>query len=154
LTWLEAIDKTLTPSCSFIPEGTSAFIHLYSLHRDPRYFFPSPEVFIPERWLPRQPSDNTPPCRRPQVTAIHDTTAFIPFSFGPSMCVGKTLAYQEMRILICLMMYQFEMRFADDFEPKLWEDNLRDFFVTMNGNLPVILTPRRGKNDIDEISFV
>jgi hypothetical protein len=70
------------------------------------------------------------------------------------MCVGKTLAYQEMRILICLMMHQFEMRFADDFEPKLWEDNLRDFFVTMNGNLPVILTPRQGKDDIDGISFV
>ena len=39
---------------SFIPEGTNAFVHTYSLQRDPRYFFPLPDSFLPERWLSQE----------------------------------------------------------------------------------------------------
>ena len=70
--------------------------------------------------------------------------AFIPFSTGPSNCVGKNLAWMEMRMLVCLMMQRFEMRFEEGYQPKEWEDNMLDYFINVKGRLPVVLTPRKG----------
>jgi cytochrome P450 len=71
-------------------------------------------------------------------------SAFIPFSFGPANCVGKNLAYQEMRMVICVLMQKFDMRFEDGFDVKSWEVDMLDYFVTIKGKLPVVLTPRNG----------
>jgi cytochrome P450 len=73
---------------------------------------------------------------------IHNLTAFIPFSFGPANCVGKNLAYQEMRMVVCMLMQKFDMRFEDGFDVKSWEVNMQDYFLTTKGQLPVILTTR------------
>ena len=58
------------------------------------------------------------------------------------MCVGKALAYQKMRIVICMLVRAFDMKFAPGYDPSEWEDNLRDFLATSTGKLPVVLTPR------------
>jgi len=137
------------PLSSFIPEGTQVFIPTYTLHRDPRYFSPLPNAFWPERWLP-------PPARQyptslfgpsPSPTRIEkdfilDTTAYIPFSFGPSACVGKNLALQEMRIIVALVAQKFEMRFAEGYEERRWFEEAEDWFVFKVGSLPVQLRTR------------
>jgi cytochrome P450 family 4 len=56
-------------------KGTTALICIYQLHRDEKYF-PEPEKFIPERFLPEN-SENRHPY------------AFIPFSAGRRNCIGK-----------------------------------------------------------------
>ncbi|KII89837.1 hypothetical protein PLICRDRAFT_52981 [Plicaturopsis crispa FD-325 SS-3] len=133
--------KALGPH--YLPEGTQAFIHTYSLHRDPRNFFPAPEEFAPERWLPAdQPGSFHAPGFKGEVR--HNTAAYIPFSFGPAVCVGKNLAYQEMRMTISLLVQKFELAFAPGFEPRVWEDNLNDLYVTTRGPLPVVVKPREG----------
>ncbi|KZP13574.1 hypothetical protein FIBSPDRAFT_897342 [Athelia psychrophila] len=50
--------------------------------------------------------------------------AFIPFSCGhwASECVGKSLAYQEMRMAVCLLVQTFDMR---GYDPELWEQTWR-----------------------------
>lgn len=58
-----------------VPEGTNAVIVTYALHRDPRYF-PDPEAFQPERFLPEN-------------TAGRPPYAFIPFSAGLRNCIGE-----------------------------------------------------------------
>ncbi|KII83948.1 hypothetical protein PLICRDRAFT_432908 [Plicaturopsis crispa FD-325 SS-3] len=124
-----------------LPEGTVAFVHFYSIHRRPEYFSPMPDAFIPERWLPAdQPGSLHSPDYKGDVR--HDTSAFVPFSFGPAICAGKTLAYQEMRLVLCWLLQQFDMRFADGFVPEKWEEDLRDCFLTIKGPLLVSLTPR------------
>lgn len=73
---------------------------------------------------------------------IHNTAAFIPFSYGPANCVGRPLAMLEMRIIVALLIQKFNMRLAGRYDPARWEKELRDVFIFETGELPVILTPR------------
>lgn len=118
-------------------------MHFYSLHRDSRNFSPMPDKFLPERWLSSEEQIALEPAIfQNDREIIHNTSAFIPFSFGPSMCVGKNLAMQEMRMVICMMMQRFDMNFPPDYNATLWEESLEDFFIFKKGVLPVVLTVR------------
>ncbi|KAF7317104.1 hypothetical protein HMN09_00445100 [Mycena chlorophos] len=131
-----------TISSHFVPEGTSTVVHTYSLHHDPRYFSPLPDSFVPERWLSSEQQLALEPDVFRSGEVVHNTAAFIPFSVGPSNCVGRNLAYQEMRMVLCMIMSHFEMRFEESFDVHSWEDNLRDYFVVQRGQLPVVLKAR------------
>ncbi|KAF7330387.1 Cytochrome P450 [Mycena venus] len=112
----------------FIPEGTQVYVPPYSLHLDSRYFSPSPTKFIPERWID--------PALAPNATA------FIPFSYGPSNCVGRNLARQEMAMLTCLLLSRFEFRFSPGFDAAAWPMQLHDHFITTRGPLIVSVSKR------------
>ncbi|KAI8984902.1 high nitrogen upregulated cytochrome P450 monooxygenase 2 [Trametes punicea] len=122
----------------YLPEGTITYVHLYSLHRDPRNFFPHPESFHPDRWLQSSTSSDN-------QTVAHNTAAFIPFSFGPANCVGRGLALQEMRMLICLLIQRLDMRFPDRnlWDPREYEEGLEDWFTIQKPALRVVVTPRQ-----------
>lgn len=68
--------------------------------------------------------------------------AFIPFSYGPENCAGKTLAIAELRIITALIMRHFDMRFEDGYDPADWERDLEDWYVFAVGKVPVQLTLR------------
>ncbi|KAJ7709643.1 cytochrome P450 [Mycena rosella] len=112
----------------FIPEETQVYLPPYSHHRDPRYFSPSPEKFMPERW--------TDPALAPNATA------FIPFSYGPSNCVGRNLAKQEISMVACLLLSRLELRFAPGFDAAAWPQQLYDHFITTKGPLMVSVKKR------------
>lgn len=120
---------------------------IYALHRDPRYFFPAPDNFWPERWL-KESSVDTDKQDIPKEKSIirsriiHNTGAFIPFSFGPAHCIGKQLAYHEMRIVVASILQKFDIRFADGYNPEQWLDAMRDDAVLVKGKLPVVLKAR------------
>ncbi|KAJ7784202.1 cytochrome P450 [Mycena metata] len=116
-----------------ISEGTAVNIPPYTLHRDPRYFFPSPDKFMPERWLAEKDD--------PKIILNED--AYIPFSSGPANCVGKNFAWLEMRMVLAYLLQAFDMRLADGYEKEGYEAELKDFLVLQKGSLPTILTERR-----------
>ncbi|OBZ68837.1 hypothetical protein A0H81_11384 [Grifola frondosa] len=128
-----------TAGTYFIPEGTNVSIHFYSVHRDPRNFYPFPDSFWPDRWLIAAGQEEF---KASGETFVHNAAAFIPFSFGPANCVGKGLALQEMRMLVCLIMQRLEMRFPEGWEPRTYEDGLTDHFVMMGPALPVVVKRR------------
>ena len=139
---------------SFIGEGTSVIIPPYVLFRNPAYFSPAPDTFWPDRWLhhnavkrvPRSAiSDGEDSKTLPHESdseVITNTAAFIPFSYGPANCAGRALALVEMRMIVALLMQHFDLQFAEDYDPREWEEHLEDHFALSNGPLMVKLTPR------------
>ncbi len=71
----------------FIRKGTTVVIPTWAIHRDPRYFGEDVEIFRPSRW--------TQEFRKELPRA-----AYLPFGFGPRMCIGFGFALQEMRIIL------------------------------------------------------
>ena len=129
---------------SFIHEGTSAFVHTYSLQRDPRYFFPLPDSFLPERWLSREQRQALEPkIYDSQEKYIHNTYAFIPFSVGPTNCAGRNLAWLEMRIAVTVIVSRFDLKLDPSYNPQKWYENMGDYFVMIKGPLPTILSSRQ-----------
>ncbi|CAL1712458.1 unnamed protein product [Somion occarium] len=120
----------------YLPEGTQARIHFWSIQRDPRNFFPKSDTFWPERWLIAQGDMPAPDDFR------HNFDAFIPFSFGSYNCVGKNLALTEMRTVLCHVLQNLSFRFVDGWDADEWERGLEDNFVIDHGALPVTVTVR------------
>ncbi|KAF1992124.1 cytochrome P450 [Aulographum hederae CBS 113979] len=80
----------------FLPEGTSVQVQQFaSAHLEAN--FREPEAFIPERWMgdPRFEHD--------------DRNVAQPFSLGPRNCIGRNLAYAEMRLIPAKVLYTFDM---------------------------------------------
>ncbi|KAH8108750.1 high nitrogen upregulated cytochrome P450 monooxygenase 2 [Phellopilus nigrolimitatus] len=134
----------------FLPEGTAVIVPPYVLHRDPRYFHPSPDAFWPERWLRQSAADRagkqaaeiTPDSESGDPEVITNMAAFIPFSYGPANCAGRNLALTELRMVVSLIIQRFEVRFASGYDPREWETKLEDWLTMKNGRLPVVLTSR------------
>ncbi|TEB30428.1 high nitrogen upregulated cytochrome P450 monooxygenase 2 [Coprinellus micaceus] len=134
----------------FLPEGTNVQVPPYVLHRDPRYFYPNPDSFWPERWLSQESwasgDDGDASDRNGQEGAggiIHERAAFIPFSTGPAACAGKPLALMELRYVTAMLLRKFNFAFQAGFNAEKWEAGLADRLTMFRGPLPVEIT-RRG----------
>ena len=70
-----------------------------AIHTDPENF-KDPMTFKPERFLQK-------------TNSLHGTVrhpfAFIPFSAGARNCIGQKFAMMEMKIILSLLLFNFEM---------------------------------------------
>lgn len=64
---------------------------------------------------------------------------FNPFSTGPRDCIGKNLAYAEIRLIMSRLLWNFDIELVDGYEK--WNENQRVFFVWQKGPLMVKLHP-------------
>ncbi|KAF7185028.1 Cytochrome P450 monooxygenase [Pseudocercospora fuligena] len=86
-----------TVSGYYLPEGTSVCISQYPAHHSEKNF-KNAEQFVPERWMgDEQYKDDK-------------RSGMQPFSFGPRNCLGKNLAYAEMRLIMAKMIWSFDMQ--------------------------------------------
>jgi cytochrome P450 len=69
-----------------IPQGSSVIVPVWSMHRDARVFA-DPEAFRPERWTEEFQK------------GLH-RTRYMPFGYGPRMCIGFGLAQLELQIIL------------------------------------------------------
>jgi cytochrome P450 len=79
-----------------IPAGSNVVMSQWVMHRDPRYF-PEPEKFEPDRWLPER-SQKLP------------RFAYFPFGGGPRQCIGNSFAMMEATLLLAAIARRFQFR--------------------------------------------
>jgi cytochrome P450 len=70
-----------------LPAGSTLILSQWVLHRDQRWW-PDPERFSPERWLPDTGASAGAEPARPRF-------AYFPFGAGPRQCIGNTFALAE-----------------------------------------------------------
>ncbi|KAH8101537.1 cytochrome P450 [Cristinia sonorae] len=130
-------------SC-YIPPYTTVRVHTWSIHRDSRNFSPSPNSFWPDRWLiaSNLNADKYHPCPE---TFTHNTDAFHPFSYGPANCVGKNLAMKELKMAITHLLHRVNVRLAEGYDVREWDQGVKDFFTMDVGGLPVVISPREAE---------
>lgn len=85
------------------------------------------DQYIPERWLGDSRFIND------------DREAMKPFSHGPRNCIGKNLAYVEMRLVLARMLFEFGIQLCDGMEN--W-DRAKIFLMWEKKKLNVKLTRR------------
>jgi len=109
----------------WVPGGTAVSVSQWAANRSPSNFSQS-EYFIPERFLgdPKFDSDKR--------------HALQPFSVGPRNCVGRNLAYAEMRLILARIIWNFDLKLADDNHN--WTDQ-HIYTFWEKGPLNVVLTP-------------
>ncbi|KAF3064163.1 Isotrichodermin C-15 hydroxylase [Daldinia childiae] len=115
-----------------LPEGTVVSVFQYAVNYDPR-FWKNPFKFAPERWL------DDPEYKDDQQDAMQ------PFSTGPRNCIGRNLAYAEMRLILAKILFNFDMSIDD--ESLNWFSNQRAFSVWEKPPLYIHLTPVTKKSE-------
>lgn len=115
----------------FIPGDTTVTTPLYSIHRSEKAFV-QPDDFIPERWT-----------TRPEL--ILHKSAFAPFLTGTFACIGRQLAYNEMRTVAAMLVLAFEVRLADGEDGSALLNESQDVFVMNLAPLRVVFEERAQK---------
>ncbi|KAJ7628908.1 cytochrome P450 [Roridomyces roridus] len=108
-----------------LPPGTIVSTQAWSMHRDPTVF-PSPETFLPERWLPsyatsKEQSDAD--VERLACMASH----MMPFGTGSRICGGMNLAHLILRNVLVAVLRNFDVEAAPGTDEKSMD--IRDSFV-------------------------
>eukprot|EP00112_Aurelia_sp_Birch-Aquarium-sp1_P017611 Seg4099.3 transcript_id=Seg4099.3/GoldUCD/mRNA.D3Y31 product="Cytochrome P450 3A31" protein_id=Seg4099.3/GoldUCD/D3Y31 len=86
-------------SCSIngveFKKGMAVIVPIYNLHHDETYF-PDPESYMPERFLPGNKESIKP-------------FAYLPFGMGPRNCIGMRLALMEMKVVLVRMLQKYRL---------------------------------------------
>jgi cytochrome P450 len=85
-----------------VPKNDIIFICPFILQRDPRNF-PDPEVFRPERFAPGEDA------KIPQG-------AYVPFAAGPRVCLGKSFALMEARLILGTLVQHCRLSVPKDYD--------------------------------------
>ncbi|CAG5121361.1 unnamed protein product [Candidula unifasciata] len=91
-----------------IPKGAVVIIPIFLVLKDPKHF-PDPEKFDPDRFTEEN-------------KATRDPMAFMPFGYGPRLCLGMRLAYLELKIALVHVLRKVTFELNDTTVPKLGGD--------------------------------
>ncbi|KAK5167475.1 uncharacterized protein LTR77_007174 [Saxophila tyrrhenica] len=87
----------------WVPAGTVVGVHQLATYRMEEHFS-KPDEFHPQRWL------------KDLEFAKDQLNALEPFSVGPRDCLGKNLAWHEMRLLLATVLFQFDIQLSVESE--------------------------------------
>lgn len=101
----------------FLPEGTSVSIPIYAASHSP-INWTLPEEFIPERWMTTKDGGSEEGAGDEDVDvrlfAGDQRDASQPFQVGPRNCIGRNLAYAEIKIIMARLVWQFDIENATE----------------------------------------
>jgi len=88
-------DDVPLKSGHILPTGIQAYLCPAVIFRDPDYV-DRPDEFIPERWFDEEKEKRA----KDKTNLLDQAMSFIPFGFGPRMCLGSRVASAEMNSLV------------------------------------------------------
>lgn len=119
-----------------LPPGTIVSTQAWSMHRDAGVF-PSPETFLPERWLPSYSSSanddaevDTELREREKERLARMAQHMMPFGTGSRVCGGQVLAGVMMKIVLVALLRNFEFEAAEGTDEGSM--GIRDSFVCLS----------------------
>jgi len=112
---------------TFVPEETVVAVHHWAMYHNDKYFF-EPFEFRPERFLGDERYAND----------VRDVLQ--PFHIGPRNCIGRNLAYVEMRTILARVLYNFDLTMSPQSDG--WTSQ-KNFNLWERAPLLVHLTPRK-----------
>ncbi|KAF1976980.1 cytochrome P450 [Bimuria novae-zelandiae CBS 107.79] len=116
-----------------IPPNVRVGVHHLSAYHSPLNFYDA-QSFHPERWLQEVYTDPASPFHNDRRDAHR------PFSFGPRDCIGRNLAYHEMRLILAMVLWNFDLKLDEGMEN--WE-NQPIFGIWAKPPLRVHIAPRK-----------
>jgi len=108
----------------FIPKGSIVGIFIEAIHKHPD-FWPEPEKFDPDRFLPENKKGR-------------HHYAYLPFSLGPRQCIGNNFSLFEQRLFLTRLLQKFRVLPPKN-SPLLAKDTPLSFAI---GPIPIRLEPR------------
>nr|AFU86477.1 cytochrome P450 CYP439A1v3 [Laodelphax striatellus] len=119
------VEKNIKLENTTIPAGSTLYIMLYKLHRDPQYWS-HPDSFYPDHFLPENIE------KRPKYT-------FLPFVSGLRACPGQKFSLMMMKVMIATILRKY--RITSNVQPS--EVNLSlVFMLEISNGYNVQLTER------------
>ncbi|KAL2289434.1 hypothetical protein FJTKL_01724 [Diaporthe vaccinii] len=115
-----------TVNGEFLPEGVSVSIPIYAASNSPANWS-RPGEFIPERWLGENPEFDG-----------DKRDASQPFQIGPRACIGRNLAYSEIKLVMARLVWQFDIQNATEGD---WMGSQKVFMVWEKAPLWIKLQP-------------
>jgi cytochrome P450 len=98
----EVLEGGTTIDGKYYPKGTLVATAIWAIQYNADYY-PEPSKFLPERWMVGEAGST-------EDSVALAESAFCAFSTGPRGCVGKNMAWLEMRILLAKLIWTFEIR--------------------------------------------
>jgi cytochrome P450 len=111
-----------------LPRGWLAFVMPYVLHRLPA-FWPDPEVFDPDRFLPERVAE------RPKFV-------YLPFGAGPRQCIGNQFALLEAQLSVACIAQRYRLHLVPGHPVEPWP------LITLRPRygMPMLVDRRRREN--------
>ena len=114
-----------------VPQGCRVSIPVKTAYHSPSKFADTTS-FLPERWLPDAP---------PRFAA-DEKAMFEPFMVGPRSCLGRTLAWMEMKLILAKVFCAFDLRLVEELNGNDWADQkahfageIKSLFVTLDAKV-------------------
>ncbi|KAI1473978.1 putative cytochrome P450 [Daldinia eschscholtzii] len=113
----------------YVPGGTLVEIQQWSMNHSNENWN-DPWAFQPERFLATSEA---------AAKAGNKLDSLQPFSTGPRNCIGRNLAYAEMRLILARIIFEFDLKLSDD--SKQWIERQDAYLLWDRIPLNVTLTP-------------
>ncbi|XP_064549419.1 cytochrome P450 CYP12A2-like isoform X1 [Drosophila montana] len=92
-----------------VPSKTQVLMLFSGLLTDDQHY-PRGKEFLPERWL-RQSKEETSDGKCPHALKASSPFIYLPFGFGPRMCIGKRIVEMELELGLARLIRNYNVEF-------------------------------------------